>query len=243
MGSTIGRERSYVAGSRWNRFVGRNVRKSVACVLLMSFCCAILPIPVPSLNPPAENNSERFPCQSSGCGCKTAEQCWTHCCCYTPTQRLEWAKRNKVTPPSYAVLSEAPTHAASTLREWIRGVAARAKSESHCCDHSKLQKVASMKKTISTKSISKCSKCAESKSNRVVASQKSPGNSYTLTMLALKCQGKSSAFMQLPWFFPALRVETCSETVGSEPYLSLPSRVLISIYEQPDTPPPKMLSV
>ena len=42
--------------------------------------------------------SEPFPCQSHACGCATAHQCWTSCCCFTPHQRLVWAVRNGITP-------------------------------------------------------------------------------------------------------------------------------------------------
>lgn len=50
--------------------------------------------------------SEPFPCQSHSCGCASAHQCWTACCCYTPRQRLAWATRNGVTPPPSAHFSE-----------------------------------------------------------------------------------------------------------------------------------------
>jgi hypothetical protein len=57
--------------------------------------------------------SEPFPCQSHSCGCATAHQCWTSCCCYTPHQRLVWAVRNGVEPPSSARYSQAEWAAAA----------------------------------------------------------------------------------------------------------------------------------
>jgi hypothetical protein len=47
-----------------------------------------------------------FPCQNHPCGCQTAEQCWRHCCCFTPQERWAWAREHNVEPPSYA---EKPT--------------------------------------------------------------------------------------------------------------------------------------
>ncbi len=45
--------------------------------------------------------SEAFPCQAHGCGCASAHECWTSCCCYTPHQRLTWAIRHGVRPPAF----------------------------------------------------------------------------------------------------------------------------------------------
>jgi hypothetical protein len=58
--------------------------------------------------------SEPFPCQSHSCGCATAHQCWTDCCCFTPRQRLAWAMRNRVTPPPSARFSDADRLAAAS---------------------------------------------------------------------------------------------------------------------------------
>jgi hypothetical protein len=45
---------------------------------------------------------ERFPCEGCACGCLSARDCWTNCCCHSPAERLAWATRNGVTPPAYA---------------------------------------------------------------------------------------------------------------------------------------------
>ena len=41
-----------------------------------------------------------YPCQGHQCGCRSAEECWSHCCCFTPSQRLAWAAANRVDPPA-----------------------------------------------------------------------------------------------------------------------------------------------
>lgn len=43
---------------------------------------------------------ERYPCEECGCGCASAYECWTKCCCHTERQRLVWAIENGVLPPS-----------------------------------------------------------------------------------------------------------------------------------------------
>lgn len=72
--------------------------------LLVAFVACFLPIPVRPITSP-ETGSENYPCKGNLCGCRTAQQCWTSCCCTTPEERLAWAIENNVTPPVYAVLS------------------------------------------------------------------------------------------------------------------------------------------
>jgi len=45
-----------------------------------------------------------FPCMDKPCGCATAEQCFTNCCCHTPAETLAWARANKVDPGVIATL-------------------------------------------------------------------------------------------------------------------------------------------
>lgn len=43
---------------------------------------------------------ERYPCEDHACGCISARECWTHCCCHTEHQRLLWAITHGVKPPA-----------------------------------------------------------------------------------------------------------------------------------------------
>lgn len=52
---------------------------------------------------PATADAGRYPCENCPCGCGTAQRCWTKCCCYTPAQRLAWARREGVRPPEFAL--------------------------------------------------------------------------------------------------------------------------------------------
>jgi hypothetical protein len=40
------------------------------------------------------------------CGCATAEQCFTSCCCNTPAETLAWAKAHRVEPAVLAALEQ-----------------------------------------------------------------------------------------------------------------------------------------
>jgi hypothetical protein len=64
------------------------------------YLLAALEIPLPVFV--HKISSQPFPCQDHVCGCQTAEQCWSHCCCFTPEQRWAWAREHNVEPPAYA---------------------------------------------------------------------------------------------------------------------------------------------
>lgn len=51
--------------------------------------------------------SKPFPCMHRACGCRSAEQCWRGCCCFSNRQKLAWARENKVTPPDYVAAAAA----------------------------------------------------------------------------------------------------------------------------------------
>jgi hypothetical protein len=72
----------------------------------MVYLLAALEVPLPVFA--RKVSSQPFPCQDHVCGCQTAEQCWSHCCCFTPEQRWAWAREHNVEPPAYAEKPAAP---------------------------------------------------------------------------------------------------------------------------------------
>lgn len=53
-----------------------------------------------------KDRSQPFPCMDKPCGCATAEQCFTKCCCNTPSETLAWAKAHAVEPAVLAALEQ-----------------------------------------------------------------------------------------------------------------------------------------
>lgn len=53
--------------------------------------------------PAATRSGERYPCEHCRCGCQSAEQCWTDCCCFTNQQKVEWAQQNGAAVPEFVV--------------------------------------------------------------------------------------------------------------------------------------------
>jgi hypothetical protein len=79
------------------------LRRAIAAGLLLVFVTVVGGVPLPGLKS-TPKSGERFPCEASSCGCDSAERCWQGCCCHTLDQRLEWAKKNGVRPPEFALV-------------------------------------------------------------------------------------------------------------------------------------------
>lgn len=73
-----------------------------------------VPLPIagspPGAGSPAANRladkdrSRPFPCMDKPCGCATAEQCFSNCCCNSPAELLAWAKANGLDPATLLAL-------------------------------------------------------------------------------------------------------------------------------------------
>ncbi len=197
----------------------QRAQKAIAFVALLSLCAMILPIPVENARPTSKDHSTPFPCQDCGCGCHSPEKCWTSCCCHSPAERLEWAKRNGVTPPSYAILKET-NGSRQTLVD------------------------RSLKKKASCTSCSKCSgktrdQDAKLSSNRQV---KRGQGRFAILWKAMKCQGKSSDFGSIPWALVPDRPVRVVSLSFVETHLSILDCHPVVHWKRPDVPPPRFLS-
>jgi hypothetical protein len=195
-------------------------------LLLISFCASSLPIPIQSFESLRIDSSESYPCKGGACGCKSAHQCWTRCCCNSPAKRAAWAKKNGVTPPSYAILEEPTKVNHQSIAALRKKISSNVPGDSCCGASNKKDKEASL--------LASCT----SKTKAPVVHRKTNKN-LVLTMLALKCQGKDSVFTHLPWMAlsiaqPAVALEDV-RVVFDRPRAS----VLTSVSLDLDPPPPK----
>jgi hypothetical protein len=79
------------------------VRRRVGvAVALFAYLAAAIGYPLPASFAEHKDRSQPFPCQDHVCGCQSAEQCWSGCCCLTPEERWAWARSHHVEPPAYA---------------------------------------------------------------------------------------------------------------------------------------------
>ncbi len=244
-------------------------RRLLGLLVLGAVLFASMPLPVAWK--PVQKGGERFPCQNNSCGCSTPQQCWTRCCCYSPSQRRRWAEQHGVTPPEYAVLDEDEVvdegHAASEVLSASRvgderpasccASKARAETSSTSTPAPEATAQALPRRCCQTQAKSGCcsgNHLAETETcsdkdrpeDREADGSDSTADSETVTvlsMMALKCQGASSDFTVLPWaIIESLQVSCTFPEPVVQPY-GLEDHCVASAILAPETPPPRRASV
>lgn len=199
---------------------------------LLSFIVCLFPLALPRFH--FKNSSTPFPCQNCACGCKTPEQCWTHCCCYSPKERAAWAKEHGVTPPSYAILNESDSSSSTKL------IASGERTEKACCSTSNKPSCCnvSSKNPSPAKSGHCCTK-PKSKTEKLSYANEEGKSSFILVVQALKCHGITFGFSALPVFEWSLTqaitiLASHSESIPIENFIPL------SAFDPVPSPPPKL---
>ena len=162
------------------------LRRAIAGAMLLVFVAVVGGMPLPKVKS-TPKNGERFPCEASSCGCDSAERCWRGCCCHTLDERLEWAQRNGVRPPEFA-LAEARNRGLDTSNwdsaEKVILFAAASTLTPSCCAN----------KTAATTPSCCCKKAAAPRtccSSRSKAPTHGDENQGIVAWRALACRGQS----------------------------------------------------
>jgi hypothetical protein len=84
---------------RWARKAGLRAlaRRLLASLMILSYVTATVGVPLPAAR--GKDLSRPFPCQNRACGCRSAEECWHHCCCFTREEHVTWARSLGIEPP------------------------------------------------------------------------------------------------------------------------------------------------
>jgi hypothetical protein len=189
---------------------------SWAILAAVTVCAVGIPLPGGF----ARTSAERYPCQGHACGCVDAAQCWHSCCCYSPAEKLAWAKRQGVIPPRSVM----------ALAERDKALVA---GSPQSCDQTPLK--------------TSCCSAAASPEGQACEDARSaprrPRGKVVLLWAALKCRGVASTVATLPPALPVVVAVGCprsgednEETAVREstpydsPFLSTP------------TPPPRRMS-
>lgn len=150
--------------------------KALVWSLVVSVLMSSLPIPVAVVSENSAEADAPFPCRGNSCGCKSAFQCWTNCCCNSPQQRLDWAARNGVKVPTYG----------QHLKQLVVEQKSRPSAKPACCQKAK-----------STIAIAKPACCEVKPPEQKTILQ--PRTKVVLSMLALGCRGSVGELASLPW--------------------------------------------
>ncbi len=221
-------------------------RRTIAGLALVSFLAASVGFPIPVFSRKKEAD-QPFPCQGHGCGCQTAEQCWRHCCCFTPEEQWAWARRHKVQPPPYA---EKPVRGWRTVR--LRDRARNTSSQKcSCCSRAGRKKMAAPRCQACVAGRKNHSSCCQKRvpraapktstrrKERPVFLQAKTGFRWHRGLVALKCQGESTLWMTSGALLPPPGPVTWSPVLAKVGWLS--DRALAPSLRSfvPPVPPPR----
>lgn len=192
----------------------------------LAYLVVALEIPLPVFV--HKSDGQPFPCQDHPCGCQTAEQCWSHCCCFTAEERWEWARAHHIEPPAYAEKPKEPENAGGWNTVKLRDRARGATEAKNCC-------------SAKTAHASCCQATAKSPEKK---SSPSEGRTrWTTALNAWRCQGQATLWVSLGSVLPIFpRAAWIPE--GSPPtripLFSIRADKITSI---PLDPPPRMSAI
>lgn len=167
-------------GGRRNR-----LQRGIRVALLAVYIITAAGVPLPS---PPQKSGELFPCSASHCGCKSAERCWSSCCCHTLAERIAWARKHGVRPPAFAI---AQARLARLNVSWLanQGPNAPAASPRKCCIASTRQAhAACCQKPLAAANAKAGHACC---STVTTESQPTTSAGSVIGWQALKCRGNS----------------------------------------------------
>jgi hypothetical protein len=208
-----------------------------AGVALVCYLATAVGFPVPSL--PFKEHSQPFPCQDHPCGCQTAEQCWRHCCCFSPEERFAWAESHHVQPPAYA---ERPAnHGWSTARDQMGA-----------CEEKNVCSLCTSRETCSTPVHKICctnhrdaTPCC-SKESGPLAERSRPESatrtSWMLGIAALRCQGITTMWVSVGAVVPPPASLAGHDQLLPTGWLTHRNASPLPLILTPPDPPPRLTS-
>lgn len=196
-----------------------NARRIIAFVVAVSMLASVLPMPVWRGAPQDKDSTQPFPCQDRPCGCRSAEQCWKKCCCFTNAQKLAWAKSRGVRPPEFVVI-------AARQESGANGAGLRC---AHCASRGE-QAICS-----------RATRETASNSARQVVSGDT-ATTVVIGVMAQECQGHGWGFHAMAWCNIPEPIATLPAAILIGPVYP-PARPLQScVTLEPPVPPPRLFS-
>jgi hypothetical protein len=189
----------------------------------LAYLLAALEIPLPVFV--HKNSSQPFPCQNHACGCQTAEQCWSHCCCFTPEERWAWAKVHNIEPPAYA---EKPSDVSKQNRGMREGQGWNT------------VKLRDRDKDTAAKN---CCCCTHKKPETPAKESSDTSRRWGTMMSAWRCQGYSTLWISTGTVLPVLPFVAWSPDDAPPARIHLLSIHADKVSSTPPDPPPRLSRV
>lgn len=215
-------------------------RRVIAIITLFALLLSVLPLSIPStrsheIDPNQKDQSQPFPCMNRPCGCNTAAQCWKECCCFNKQEKLAWARKNGVTPPSFLTDDLEPQSFASNsqLKSSIK--------KKSCClskneNEFRVIKTIPEDKSLCGVSRSCCTPKLKKRSDKTRNTKKKAKD--VIGFFVQKCRGNGNDWTTLPWL-TLEETDSLHFTPDLEVTLGLISIELIFQSYPPALPPPQ----
>ena len=243
------------------------VRRLIGLGVLLGICAVVFPVPV-TLHLPSETDGDKdcsqpFPCMNRPCGCRSADECWKKCCCFTNVQKVAWAKANRISLPRFVMVaaakeehSDCQTCTESKDAKSVCGQPQSARSSkctasatkkssavSCCCSEDKDDESKSVAANLidGRTSGSACTDGAPAKHKVSCCSKKTASRTkWVLAVKAAECQGQSVFWLTLPpTIIPAWPVLPPNAPMIVDSLQTVSERLPV-VSLRPPCPPPKI---
>jgi hypothetical protein len=188
----------------------------------------------------AKDRSQPFPCMDKPCGCATAEQCFTKCCCHTPAETLAWARSHRLAPQ---ILTALERRAGSVPRVAVAGSccaaqASRPAARPSCCQTGE--------GSADTAAAEVCSDYQSLAADVVPAPVESRGEDrptsrprVVVLRAMLACGGVLSGWLATGVALPPPPIMTCERLLHPCGIVVSPDLPATGVRSAPDAPPPR----
>jgi hypothetical protein len=212
------------------KFLPQLARRFCAGLVLFSFVVTTTGVPLPIGS--GKDLSKPFPCQNRPCCCRSAEECWQHCCCFSKEEHLNWARSHGIEPPPYFYHSD---------NEGCNVACQGNRTDEDCrstCGCSRC-KESSHGDTLTGPKSTVCCHAEPKDSQSAKNSQPKAGFCWALGVSALQCRGLSTLWITTGAVFPSPPPVQWSPTLCSTEWLTFSDPLAISLPTFPPDPPPR----
>jgi hypothetical protein len=207
-----------------------------------------LPLPMGAAFPSASNSpaakrlagkdrSRPFPCMDKPCGCATAEQCFSNCCCNTPAELMAWAKANRVDPAVIVALKRrAAVPAVSVKRSCCSP-----KAETSCCESPSSAPAAINEADVCSDYRSLAANPEWPDDDEDGHEESGPASGRVIVLRAmLACGGIVAQWCAIGTSLPPPPVITCERSTEPAGEVACHDESFLSERAAPDAPPPRV---
>jgi hypothetical protein len=203
-------------------------RRLCAGVVLLAYLATASGVPLPLVED--KDRSTPFPCMDHACGCRNAEECWRHCCCFTPEEKWAWARSRGIEPPAYAARPADSDRHDNSLCNLCESPTAEAAACPHC----------GQRKGACCAGKARQACCTTSQPTADSGSRSGTGGrGWVVGLTALRCHGQSTVWVATGSVIPPSPALVWSPHAPLDSTLSYSDHPPFALSLPPPDPPPR----